>query len=156
MYFFTFLPIFILNIPIGTIIDRNEITVSLFALLLMSLGSQIVMTLMVWLQIPGYIFIMYAMRSIFGVAGEGIFTVQGMIITKYCKENFEIVMSVALSLPFVFDSLNSLLTTHIYDWTETMTIPYLIGVIVCVISLLSGFLIMKLYVKQSNKTLKNH
>jgi hypothetical protein len=58
---------------------------------------------------------MYIMRSIFGVAGEGIFTVQGLIITKYCKDNFEIVMSIGLSLPFIFDSLNSLVTTRVYD-----------------------------------------
>jgi hypothetical protein len=64
-------------------------------------------------------------------------------------------MSVALSLPFIFDSINSLLTTHIYDWTEAMVIPYLIGVIVCIISLLSGFLVIKLYVKPPNKIKKN-
>ena len=85
MYFFTYLPIFLFNIPIGTIIDRTDITRSLVTLLLMSFISQLVMTIMVQTQISGYIFVMYAMRSLFGVAGEGIFTVQGIIVTKYCK-----------------------------------------------------------------------
>ncbi len=86
----------------------------------MSLVSQLVCTLMVQYQVSAYIIVMYLMRALFGVAGEGIFTVQSIIITKYCKDNFEIVMSVALSLPFVLDSLNSLITTRVYDLTNTM------------------------------------
>ena len=87
------------------------------------------------------------MRALFGVAGEGIFTVQSIIITKYCKDNFEIVMSVALGLPFVLDSLNSLITTRIYDMTNTMQYAWYLGVFVCFISLVSGIIIYFVYVK---------
>jgi len=69
MYFFTFLPICLFNIPIGTIIDRSQVTVSLLVLLLLSLVSQLVSSLMVQTQVTGYIFIMFAMRSLFGIAG---------------------------------------------------------------------------------------
>jgi MFS family permease len=145
MYFFTYLPIFLFNIPIGTIIDRSPVKVSLFVLICMSFFSQLVCTLMVQTQITGYIVVMYIMRCFFGVAGEGIFTVQGLIITKFCKDNFEVVMSVALSLPFIFDSLNSLVTTRVYDATNSMIYPWYIGIIVCIFSLIAGLLLYKLY-----------
>ena len=70
-------------------------------------------------QITGYIVVMYIMRCFFGLGGQGIFTVQSIIITNYCeKADFEIVMSVALSLPYMFDALNSLVTTRAYDLTN--------------------------------------
>ncbi len=114
MYFFTYLPILLFNIPIGTIIDRSSVTLSLFGLLLMSFISQLVCTLMVQTRVTGYLVVMYLMRSFFGLAGEGMFVVQGIIVTRFCKDNYEIVLSIALSLPFVFDSLNSIVTTNVY------------------------------------------
>ena len=148
MYFFTYLPIFLFNIPIGMIIDRSSVKKSLFVLLFMNLCSQIVCTIMVVTRTSGYIIIMYIMRSMFGLAGEGMFTVQGLIITKYCKNNFEIVMSIALGLPFVFDSLNSLVTTRVYDYTQTMVWPWSIGIIISVISVLSGFVLYFLMIRK--------
>ncbi len=115
MYFFTFLPIFLFNIPIGIIIDRNEVTISLFVLLFMSLASQVVGTCMIQFRVEGYIIGLYVIRAFFGMAGEGIFTVQSIIVTRFCKkEDFELVLSLCLSLPFVFDSLNELITTRIF------------------------------------------
>jgi hypothetical protein len=48
--------------------------------------AQVTGTLMVQFRPEGYLVAMYIMRSFFGVAGEGIFTVQSIIITKYCKK----------------------------------------------------------------------
>lgn len=152
MYFFTYLPIFILNIPIGTIIDRSPVTLSLFVLLIMSFVSQLGLTLMVQTQITGYIVIMYVLRSLFGIAGEGIFTVQGLIITKYCKNNFEMVISVALSLPFLFDAINSVVTTRVYDVTGKMVYPWYIGTAVAFSCIVSGWILYKNYIVKKSKS----
>ena len=146
MYFFTYLPIFLFNIPIGTIIDRTPPARSLFALVFMSFFAQVLCTLMVQTQITGYVAIMYIARCFFGVAGEGIFTVQGLIITKFCKDNLEIVLSVALSLPFVFDSLNSLVTTRVYDATNSMVLPWYIGIGVSILSIIAAVALYYVYV----------
>jgi len=69
MYFFAYLSILLFNIPIGTIIDRSSPVKSLFVLLFMSLISQITNSLMVQTQMPGYIIIMYLMRSVYGLSG---------------------------------------------------------------------------------------
>jgi hypothetical protein len=146
MYFFTYLPIFLFNIPIGTIIDRTPPARSLFALVFMSFFAQTLCTLMVQTQITGYVAIMYIARCFFGVAGEGIFTVQCLIITKFCKDNLEIVLSVALSLPYVFDSLNSLVTTRVYDATNSMVLPWYIGIGVSILSIIAAFALYHVYV----------
>jgi MFS family permease len=151
MYFFTYLPIFLFNIPIGTIIDRSPVYISLFALVFMSFISQVVCTLMVQTQVTGYIIIMYVARAFFGIAGEGIFTVQGLIITKFCKDNLEIVLSVALSLPFILDSVNSIVTTRVYDSTNSMSIPWYIGIAVSLTSVIAAFFLNGMYIKPKNK-----
>lgn len=92
------------------------------------------------------------MRSSLGLAGQGVFTISSMIITKYCKDNFEIAMSISLALPFVFDSLNSLVTTRVYDVTNSMTLPMYIGSGIALFSVFSGFIILKIYVcEESDK-----
>jgi hypothetical protein len=58
----------------------------MFFLLAVSMLAQVTGTLMVQFRPEGYLVAMYIMRSFFGVAGEGIFTVQSIIITKYCKK----------------------------------------------------------------------
>lgn len=89
MYFFTFLPIFLFNIPIGTIIDRNPVTISLFFLLISSLLAELIGTMMVQFRPDSYLIGLYVIRALFGLAGEGIFVVQSIIVTRYCqKEDF--------------------------------------------------------------------
>jgi len=39
-------------------------------------------------MISHYLWVMYGMRSAFGIAGEGMFTVQGIIVAKYAKTNY--------------------------------------------------------------------
>lgn len=61
------------------------------------------------------------------------------------------VMSIALSLPFIFDSINSLVTTRVYDATASMSLPWYIGAAVCLLSFLAGVLILKIYVYPSKQ-----
>jgi len=101
---------------------------------------------MVQMQIKGYLVILYIARCFFGLAGEGLFTVQGLIITKFCKDNLEIVLSVALSLPYVFDSLNSLVTTRVYDARHSMVFPWYIGIGVSVLSIIAAVALYYAYI----------
>jgi len=88
MYFFTFLPIFLFNIPLGTILDRRPIAQSLMTLMIMSFVSQVGMTLLVQYRISGYLPLLYVMRAFFGLAGEGAFTVLAVLVTLYAGDNF--------------------------------------------------------------------
>lgn len=97
----------------------------------------------------GYLFVVYCMRGVLGVAGEGIFTVQAMIISRYSSGNYEVVMGLALSLPFLFDSINSIVTTITYDSTHSMALPWVIGCGVCLLSLAAGLALIKIYVNRA-------
>jgi len=57
-------------------------------------------------------------------------------------------MSVALSLPFLFDAVNSLVTTRVYDVTGSISIPYYIGTGVCMFALFCGLVLIKSYVRR--------
>jgi MFS family permease len=152
LYFFTFIFIFLFNIPIGTLIDRHSLTFSMFALLATSLAAQLIGTLMLQFRPQGYLAILYVMRAFFGLAGEGIFTVQSRIVARYCrKEDFEFVLSMCLSLPFLFYALDSVVTTQLYDSTNAMSVPWYASTAVCLLSFLSGLAIFQIYIRGSSK-----
>lgn len=69
MYFFTFLAVGVLDIPLGIIIDRAPIKRTVIALLILSLASQTVIALLFELRPNVYIPIIMIMRSAFGIAG---------------------------------------------------------------------------------------
>lgn len=60
----------------------------MYTLLIMSLIAQIVIALALEFMIGHYIWVMYGMRSLFGIAGEAMFTVQGVIVAKYAKSDY--------------------------------------------------------------------
>jgi hypothetical protein len=39
-------------------------------------------------MVSNYLWVMYGMRSLFGIAGEGMFTVQNVIVAKYAKSDY--------------------------------------------------------------------
>lgn len=57
------------------------------------------------------------------------------------------ILSMCLSLPFIFDSFNSLATTQIYDHTHNMSDPWYASVGVGLLSIMAGVLIYKVYIR---------
>ena len=57
------------------------------------------------------------------------------------------VLSMSLSIPFIFDSVNSLVTTQIYNATGNASDPYFVSTGVCGLSIISGLLIYKFYIR---------
>lgn len=55
-------------------------------------------------------------------------------------------MGICLSLPFLMDAINSLTTTHVYDSTKYMALPWYIGAFIAFISLLAAIKIDKQYI----------
>ena len=55
-------------------------------------------------------------------------------------------MGICLSLPFIMDALNSLITTHVYDSTKYMALPWYIGAFIAFISLIAAFKIDTIYI----------
>ena len=75
------------------------------------------------------------------------FTVQGVIVAKYAKSDYEIMMGVCLSLPFLMDSVNSAVTTAVFDTTGYMALPWYIGGAVSFLSLLAATVLHSKYLR---------
>ena len=59
-------------------------------------------------------------------------------------------MGISFSIPYLFDSLSSILTTDLYEETSQIPLTLYIGGIFFLISLLAGFLLIR-YIKSENQ-----
>ena len=98
----------------------------------------------------GYKYIIYFLRSLFGVSGEALFTVQAVLLTLYAKQHYEVSMGICLSLPFVFDALNSIITTHVFDATKNMALTWYIASFMALLSIITAIWIDKIYLREKN------
>lgn len=48
-----------------------------------------------------------------------------------------------LTVPFLFNSLNSVLTAVIYDHTDSMTIPLIVGTVVSAVSVVCAIFLLR-------------
>lgn len=150
IYFATFLLIGFLEIPLGILIDRYPIKKTLIAMLLALLVSQGVISLMFEFVPKNYLAVVLVMRSIFGLAGEGLYTAQCLIMAVFAQNEYEFLAGLALALPFAFDALNSVTTTAVYDATNNLPLTWYIGCGVCVVSLLCGVWMNKSIIGEQN------
>lgn len=69
MYFFTFLAVGLFCIPIGVLVDRLSMKITIMGLLFLSFGSQFITALMFEFTPSFFLAVIMVMRAIFGMAG---------------------------------------------------------------------------------------
>ncbi len=84
-------------------------------------------------------------RSLFGVGGEALFTVQAVLLTLYAGKHYEVSMGICMCLPFICDAINSIVTTHVYDATKNIALPWYIASFVAIMSIGMAVTIDKKY-----------
>jgi quinol-cytochrome oxidoreductase complex cytochrome b subunit len=65
-------------------------------------------------------------------------------------------MGICLSLPFLFDAINSVVTTHVYDATHNLALTWYIAAFVCVLSILAALTISSLFLKSSSHAIESY
>lgn len=155
IYFATFSLIGFLVIPIGVIIDKYPLKKTLMVMLLALLLSQVVISLLFTFTPPYFLPMVYVMRSIFGLAGEGLYTAQCIIMSIFAENEYEFLAGLALALPFLFDALNSVTTTAVYNSTNNLPLCWWIGVVVCLLSLGSGIWLNSSILSKQEKDTKD-
>ena len=85
MYFSSFAIISLIQIPFGIFLDRSPIKPTLIFLLLVLMISQTTISLMFEFRPQGYFIIILIMRSFFGICGEGLYTIQCVVMSIYAK-----------------------------------------------------------------------
>lgn len=145
LYFFQFLPVTLFQIPIGMMIDKYPVKRAMFFFVFLCFVSTLVSALAFEFMMPGYKTIVFVTKSTFGVCGQALFTVQAVLLTFFAKQDYEVAMGICACLPFVFDALNSIVTTHVFDATHYMALTWYIATFVCFLSIITAFVINSKY-----------
>lgn len=150
LYVFTYLPIIFTDIPIGVLLDKFPLQRTVIIITLIGFLSQIITAFLFQFQ-PfgrGYIYIVYVMRAFDGMSGSSAFTIQGLLLTIYAKEYYEMLSGIALCIPFVFDSINLSISPYIEETSGSMGLPWFIACAIDFLSLLFSFAIAYLTIKK--------
>lgn len=146
-----YLPIMAFDIPLGNLIDRAPLRLMLFIMLSSLLVAQIIQGIMFQARPSGYFPVVLGARALFGLAGDGIYSVQGIILSKYCADNYEFLTSLAWGFGYSADAVNSVLTTMVYDSTSKVSVPFYISAGFCGFSLLAGIILILVLRREDKK-----
>jgi len=78
-------------------------------------------------------------RIVFGIGSESLTVSQTSIVSMWFKnQELAFALSLNFSIPKLGSSLNSLLTPRLYNYHKNLTLPLLMGTVICVISWICG------------------
>lgn len=143
LYFATYIPVCFFDVSIGMLLDRISIKKAAIWITLICLLSEIGILMMFRLRFDEYKVVLYVLRGIFGATGSGLFTVQALLISRYGGKYYDTLIGIGVCIPFIFDSLNNIITPLIYDSTLSMELVWVTGIIFCGLALVSSLLISR-------------
>ena len=108
------LPIVFTDIPLGLVLDRFPLQKTVIVIALASFTAELLTALLFDYQPQGFIYMVYALRAVVGMAGSSAFTMQGFVMARYGAEHFEILIGFGLCVPYIVDSINVMITPIIY------------------------------------------
>jgi nitrate/nitrite transporter NarK len=134
------LPNIILPFFGGIIVDKLGIRIALGVFSFILIIGQGIVTLGAYQLSYGVIL---AGRIVFGLGGECLSVAQSSVIAKwFMGKELSLALGASLCVGRLGSSANSVLSTSIYSWTnETLWIPFLVGLILCVVSWISGLIL---------------
>lgn len=148
LYFATFLPVMITDIPLGIILDKFPLQKTVIAIAVTSFLAELGTAVLFDLRPEGYLWMVYILRAIVGMAGSSAFTMQGFVIARYAAEHYELLSGFGLCVPYVFDALNVTITPLIYDATQSISLPWYIASGVDFIAVLAALWISRIVTKK--------
>lgn len=99
------------------LLDKLPLKKAVIFIAVISLLSAIGILITLHFEFAGYKVVLYFLRGFFGVTGEALFTVQALVISLYGDKYYDILIGVGICAPFLFDSINNILTPYVYDST---------------------------------------
>ena len=116
------------------------------------LVSEVGILLTFYFQFQGYKIVIYVLRGFFGATGSGLFTVQALLITKYGGKYYDTLIGIGVCIPFLFDSIDNIITPLIFQTSGSMELVWLVGIGFCLLAFISSVLISRLIDNEE----KNH
>lgn len=137
IYFFTNIPNVVLPVLSGMLIDKIGVRKSGIVFSLGVFVAQAVVTFSIYWRADlvepeddffGWYYLLLGSRALLGICGENIHIVQAaMVSIAVSQEHISTVLGLCMSVPLMFTSLNSLVSTEVYDATKNMVLPFAIG-----------------------------
>lgn len=142
LYLVALLPISIINIPLGMLLDKTPLSIGLICITSIGFVTQLGMALCFVRMFTGFYAVLLVLRGFFGISGEGAFTIQAMVVQKVGGKNYDTMMGLCLTVPLFFDAMNSMVATEVFDATKKPEAPLFICAGMCLVSVVSGFVMI--------------
>lgn len=123
----------------------------MICLIVISIVAQASLAFLLKSRQEGYLIWMYIARGFLGITGLGILTIQGKLADQFCKKHYEYIMGLCFNIPYVFNALNSFLTSSIQSQTDNMPLCFYIGAGFYCISLIFGLLTIIFFLNDEKK-----
>ena len=142
LYFAALLPVGLLGIAIGITIDRIPLPISIMVITLLGFVAQLTIAMCFLTMFTGFYDLLIALRAVYGLTGEGAYTIQAVVVQKLGGENYDVMMGLCLTIPLFFDALNSFVTTTLYDATLEASVPLFVCAGMCFMSVIVGCILI--------------
>ena len=139
IYFITNIPVVVLSVIGGIVIDRIGVKKAGVIFSLGVLLAQSVVTFSLYWKTSGFYdskpemwyIVMLVGRGLFGICSENVHIIQAAILSVIVPpEHISMVLGLCLSVPLLFTSLNSLVSTEVYaalGSPDKTYVPFLLG-----------------------------
>lgn len=151
LYIATSIPIIFTDIPLGIILDKFPLQITVVIIALTSFTAELLTAVLFDLRPTGYLYIVYVLRAIVGMAGSSAFTMQGFVIARYAAEHFEMLIGFSLCIPFIADSINVMLTPIIFDATQSISLPWYIASAVDFLAIVAALVISRIVINKEKR-----
>jgi hypothetical protein len=75
----------ITDIPFGIILDKYPIQKTVLVIAVSSFISELLIAVLFYFRPDGYIYMVYVLKAVVGMAGSSAFTLQGFIMARYAS-----------------------------------------------------------------------
>lgn len=141
LYFSTFLPVMFTDIPLGIVLDKYPMKITVLVIAISSFLAELAIAMLFDFRPDGYIYGVYVMRAISGMAGSCAYTMQGFVMARYASEHYETLTGFGLSLPYLFDALNVTISPLIFDSTKSISLPWYVASALDFLAVISAIII---------------
>lgn len=83
LYFSTYLPVMITDIPLGIVLDKFPLQKTVLVIGFSCFLAELFIAILFDFRPDGYLYMIYALKAVVGMAGSSAFTMQGFIMARY-------------------------------------------------------------------------
>ena len=152
LYFSTYIAQFLFLLPLGILIDHFPIKILMPIMVIITIITEIIIGFLVKTRVSGYETMMCVARGIFGISGLGIIIIQGKLANRFAKHHYEYMMGLCLNVPYMFNAINSFITSAVAEQTDDLSGCFFIGAGFGAVALVIAFAINACFLQPAEES----